>query len=334
MIKKILDTLESAENWLILAHEKPDGDSLGCAVALTYFGARRSKNVLLGCPDPCPDRYAFLLNNIECIEMRSMPYGFPGRHGVVICVDTSKSSRSVPGLLSGAVECPIINIDHHKDNERYGLINWVDATASATGEMVTDLLSQSQWGIELNEAIALYVAIVSDNGSFSFASTTLKSHNCAMKLLNAGVSPNEIAEKLESNLSAEVLRLWGRAMLRSETFAHGICAICWITHDDFKETGTSRQDTENLVNFLLRVKGVKLAALCSETESGDAGRREVRVNIRARAPFNAREVANSFGGGGHDLASGCTLQIPITEAIKALRDKMEKHVSTRFPAHQ
>jgi phosphoesterase RecJ-like protein len=329
-IPDILKILESADNWLVLAHEKPDGDTLGCAAALAHFGGRMSKRVMLGCPDPCPDRYAFLQSGAQITVMRAVPDGFPGPGGAAVCVDTSTSSRSVPGLADVARECPLINIDHHVDNERYGSINWVDPTASATGEMVTEMLSCSRWGIDPTEAAALYVAIVSDNGSFSFASTTLKSHDCAMKLLNAGVSPNDIAEKLDSSLSPGVLRLWGRAMLRTEVFAHGRCALYWISRGDFEETGTARQDTENLVNLLLRIKGVRLAALCSEVGDGGAG--EVRVSLRARAPFNAREVASSFGGGGHDLASGCTLQLPIADAVRAVRDEMEKHALTKFSA--
>ncbi|MDR1471481.1 MAG: bifunctional oligoribonuclease/PAP phosphatase NrnA [Synergistaceae bacterium] len=333
MIEKILNIIENADNWLVLTHEKPDGDTLGCAVALAHFGGRMSKRVLLGCPDQCPERYAFLQNIAPVVTMRCLPDGFPGTGGVAICIDTSNAARSVPGLLGGALECLIVNIDHHIDNEEYGLVNWVDPAASATGEMVTELLFQSRWGIDPDEATALYAAIVSDNGSFSFPSTTLKSHECAMKLLNAGASPNDIAEKLDSNLSVGALRLWGRAISRAETFARGVCALCWITLEDFEGTGTTRQDTENLVNFLLRIKGVRLAALCSEG-IGWSDEREVRVSLRARAPFNARAVAGSFGGGGHDLASGCTLQLPISDALDAIRGNMEKHASARFSANQ
>jgi phosphoesterase RecJ-like protein len=221
--------------------------------------------------------------------------------------------------------CPVLNIDHHADNELYGDLNWIEPTASATGEMVTELMAASPWGINADEAEALYVAIVSDNGGFSFESTTLKSHNCAMTLLKAGVSPNRIASELDSNLSPEVLHLWGRAMTRTTLFANGACAIYWLTKDDFEATGTSRESTENLVNFLMRIRGVKMSALCSEqSNSNGTG---VRASIRAKSPFNAREVAKAFGGGGHDAASGCIINASMPDAVSALKKEMERHVS-------
>jgi phosphoesterase RecJ-like protein len=147
-----------------------------------------------------------------------------------------------------------------------------------------------------------------------------------MKLLEAGVSPNEIADELESNLSAAVLRLWGLAMMRTTLFANGECAVYWLTSDDFVQTGTTKEATENLVNYLLRIKGVRLVALCSERPGPDGKPTgEVRVSIRARAPLNAREVAAAFGGGGHDLASGCVIRSSIEEAVSVLRNEMESH---------
>jgi phosphoesterase RecJ-like protein len=148
-----------------------------------------------------------------------------------------------------------------------------------------------------------------------------------MKLMHAGVSPNEIAEALESTMSVGALRLWGRAMTRTDTFADGTCAIYWLTSDDFTETATSRDSTENMVNFLLRIKDVKLAALCCENTESDGTPRRVRASLRARAPYNARVVAAVFGGGGHNLASGCTIDAPIPDAVNMLRAEMSRYVS-------
>ncbi|MDR1650405.1 MAG: bifunctional oligoribonuclease/PAP phosphatase NrnA [Synergistaceae bacterium] len=327
MREAVLELLREKDKWLVISHEKPDGDTLGCGAALTRLGGRISKDVLFACMDPCPDKYSFLLDGLNLAVLDRMPENF-GHDGVIICVDTSTMARSLPGLAGLRGTCPIINIDHHTDNERYGDLNWIEPEASATGEMVTELLSSSPWGLTGGEASALYVAMISDNGSFSFASTTLRSHRCAMKLLEAGVSPNLAAEELESNLSPGVLSLWGRAMTRTVIFADSRCAVYWLSKEDFLETGTSRGATENLVNFLMRIKGVKLAALCSEFPpkdgEADAG---VRVSIRSRPPFKAREVAAEFGGGGHDLASGCTIAASVEETLSLIRDEMERHVS-------
>jgi phosphoesterase RecJ-like protein len=193
--------------------------------------------------------------------------------------------------------------------------------------MLTELMVFSPWGLTKKEATALYASIVSDNGDFRFASTTLKSHDCAMKLMHAGASPHKIAEALESTMSAGTLRLWGRAMSRTDTFDDGICAVYWLTLDDFKETDTSKDATENLVNFLFRVKNVKIAALCCENSEPDKNRKNVRASIRAREPYSARKVAAVFGGGGHELAAGCTIETSTADAVRLLRAEMSRHVS-------
>jgi len=328
---EILKLITDSRSWLILSHENPDGDTLGCAVAMTRLGMRLRKSVMLVCPDPCPEKYDFLIDGLEFNSMKHLPENFPGEDGVIICLDACTAGRAYPELLERRFPCPLINIDHHADNELYGDINWIDPTASAAGEMVTRLMASSPWGIRANEAEALYVAVVSDNGGFSFASTTLESHKCAITLLKAGASPDRIAQKLNSSLSVPILKLWGRALMRASVFSGGECAIFWLTKDDFTETGTTRETTENLVNLLLRIKGVRMAALCSEI--ADIKGTYVRVSLRACSPFNVREVANVFGGGGHDLASGCTIQAPLSEVLLLLREEMYSHVS-RFFADQ
>ncbi|MDR1132659.1 MAG: bifunctional oligoribonuclease/PAP phosphatase NrnA [Synergistaceae bacterium] len=329
-IEKIIGILNSSDAWLVLSHEKPDGDTLGSGVALARVGLRLSKRVIYACPDSCPARYSFLFDGLDLRLTDSPPEDFPGHKGAVICVDTSTAARTFSRVGSRGFACPLINIDHHADNERFGDVAWIEPMASATGEMITELISESGWGLQKDEAEALYAAVVSDNGGFSFQSTTLKSHAVAMTLIEAGVSPNRISEELDSNLSAGILNLWGRAMMRTAVFADGGCAVFWLSSEDFSETATTRDCTENLVNFLLRIKGVKMVALCSElSESGEE--KSVKVSLRARMPFNAREVAAIFGGGGHNLASGCILNAGISEAVSLVRKEMTKHVS-RFPS--
>jgi phosphoesterase RecJ-like protein len=326
VLSEIIEYMKTADSWLVTSHEKPDGDAIGCGSALVRLGLRLSKKAMFACPDPCPPRYSFLLDGIEGSTAVSPPDDFGGANGVILSVDTSNAARSFRALLERRAARAIINIDHHADNECYGDINWIDPSASATGEMVTELISCSPWELTESEATALYAALVSDNGYFQFASTTLKSHDCAMKLMLAGASPTAIAEALQSTLTAGALRLWGRAMSRTDTFAGGACAIYWLTSDDFEETATSQDAAENLVNFLLRVKNVKMAALCCENTE-PCGNRRVRASIRARAPYNARKVAAVFGGGGHDLASGCTIDAPVPDAVRILRAEMTRYVS-------
>jgi phosphoesterase RecJ-like protein len=321
-VGKIIGILSARNKWLVLTHEKPDGDTLGCAIALAALGARLGKQVIMGGPSQYPDKYSFMLEDIPYSALDMIPADFSGDDCVIICVDISRPERAVKGLEEASGRCLVINIDHHEDNPKYGCVNWIDSSASATGEMVTELLSSSCWGITAAEAQSLYTAIVTDNGHFKFPSSSKKSHEYAAKLIQAGASPEIISEELETNLSENVLRLWGRAFERVETFSGGFCAIFCLAQSDFEETGTTENDKENLVNYLLRIRGVRLAALC--TEAGE----EVRVSLRARAPYAAQAIAHCFGGGGHKLAAGCTIYKPLSEALPLLRNEMERHVAT------
>ena len=167
---EILRVLRESDRWLVLMHEKPDGDTAGCAIALASLGVRLGKDVTLGCPEQLPQRYLFMLRGIQHRVLDRIPDDFSGNGCVVISVDTSNPERAVKEIEKARERCAVINIDHHPDNTWYGDINWVEPDASATGEMVTELLARSEWGISPDEASALYVAIVTDNGNFSFPS--------------------------------------------------------------------------------------------------------------------------------------------------------------------
>ncbi len=322
VLSDILDLLSERACWIVLTHEKPDGDTIGSAAALAMAGRRAEKKVLFGGPDAAPVKYEFLCEGLDYRALPQIPQEATRGDAVIVCVDTSTPERSVPWLLSTSVAAARVNIDHHPDNPLYADLNWVAPQASATAEMATELLFRSPWGIRPEEADALYTGLVTDNGGFRFSSTTTQSHACAIRLIEAGASPSRVADLLECALSANILRLWGRVLSRAETFAEGCAALYWIALEDFAQTGTSREDTENLVNFLLRIRGVRLAALCSESEDG------VRVSLRSRPPLSARTVAAKFGGGGHELASGCTIRTGLSEAIAALRREMERYAGT------
>lgn len=318
---KVISMLDAAKRWAIFSHLKPDGDTLGCAAAFGHVGHRIGKEVVIFCQDAMPEKYSFILDGLDYRQIEKVPDDMRDPQTAIICVDTSTSDRCVEGIADLAKEREVISIDHHVDSDRFATINHVETDASSTGEVVTRLLSRAPWGIELPEAEALYVAIVTDNGQFSFASTSVKSHECAMMLLNAGVKPNVIADRLGSTLTEAALRLWAIIFNTIEVFADGRCAIMCVKKEDFSSTGATKDATDSLVNFLLRIKGVDLCALASERGEG------TKMSIRSRAPYSAREVANRFGGGGHVLAAGCTIQSAPSDAIARIKAAMEEHVA-------
>lgn len=329
-LKAIIDALALADRWIILAHVKPDGDTIGSTAALVSLGNRLSKRVFWGGRDAIPAHYYFLdpkklYQKIDCIP--NIPESERAKT-IILCADTSLLDRSVPGISRYQPSVTVINIDHHQDNDLFGTINWIDASASATGEMVTELIFAGGWGIEENEANYLYTALVSDNGGFRYASTSPKSHSVAINLIEAGASPSFVNRQLEQNMTLGALHLWGIALSRAEVFAGGKAALFWLTKQDFEKTRTGPEETDSLVNMLLRLTDVEIIALCTENQE------MIRINLRAYAPSNAREVASRMDGGGHDLAAGCRLYLPMEKALEKLRIELTAHVESRNSAHQ
>ena len=323
---KIIECLDRHVAWIVVCHENPDGDTLGCGMALYSLGVRLGRKVRLIGKDPLPCRYEFLRYAKDYEQVRELsPEEACG--ALVICVDTSTVNRSVPGLAKVLAQCAdTVNIDHHGDNERYCRLNLVDSDASATAEIITDIMLAGGWGVTKDEADALYAGLITDNGNFRFRSTSPRSHICAAKLLEAGTDPAEIDDYVNENLSASGLKLWGTALSRTEIFAGGKGALFWLRDDDFKEASADASVVDGLVNMLLRINGVKIAIFLSDPNGVN------KASIRTRPPYSAREIAAVFGGGGHVQAAGAAIQGTFEEALAKIRAEAERYAVYGIPA--
>lgn len=317
-VSEIIRTLQDASRWIILSHTNPDGDTLGCGSAFYTIALSMGKTALWGGPDPMPDTYRFLAGADDYAPGINPGRLETGAETVVIALDTATAARSAPGLDSLSPDVCLLNIDHHIDNEGFGTILWVDPAASSVGEMCWELFEE--WGIRLPPAAAdaLYVAIATDSGNFAFASTTPRTHRAAAGLLALGAEPARLDQLIKCSRTMGGLKLRGVALERVAP-AGPFGAITWIGREDFKATGGDPSDTESLVNELLTIKTVSFAALLTEEDDG------VRVSLRSRGELSASEVARAFGGGGHVPAAGCTLPLPVDEAVRTITSYLEEN---------
>jgi len=328
VVSQITDRLKGNNKWIILCHENPDGDTLGCGLALYSLGVRLGKDVRIGGKDAVPDRYAFLPNSIffEVFKRISID---DVKGCLVICVDTSTAERCVPDIYeiaaSGLVDT--INIDHHGDNEKYCQLNLIDASASATAEIITRII-KSCWSLTKDEAVCLYTALTTDNGNFRFTSTTSSSHLCASELLLTGMDPSYVDDCINENMTAGIVKLWGIAFSRTEIFANGVAAIFWLRADDFTATDTDSAASDGLVNMLLRIKGVKIALILCELNGTN------KASIRTRLPYSARDIAGVWGGGGHIQAAGARIDGNFDDALQKLKTEADRYVLSRIHSNQ
>lgn len=325
VMREVIEKFNSSKKWVILCHENPDGDTMGCGLALYSLGKRLDKDVRIMGRDPIPGGYRFLpyYQDFECCKEITEE---EIKNSLIICVDTSTAARSMPGLEKVLLIADSINIDHHGDNHLYCKLNLVDPDVSASAELITELLIEGGWGIEEGEAICLYTGLSTDNGNFRFGTTTARSHLCAARLLEAGVKPDVIDEHVNENMTPSILKLWGCAYTRTEMFSNGKGAMFWLKKEDFEEAGADSSAVDGLVNMLLRITGVKVALFLTEING------ENKVSIRTKAPCVAREIASVFGGGGHLQAAGAKIAGTFQNAVDSVKAEAEKYIDDRAAA--
>ena len=220
------------------------------------------------------------------------------------------------GIVAEVVEYKqLLNIDHHISNTRFADYLYLDAKAAATGEIMCELLQEMNWPVDHDIAECLYIAISTDCGSFRYANTTPKTMRAGAWLLEQGVQPNEISDKLDmkSRLTVEMLA----KVLPSLTFdADGKIAYLTITNDLYNKDA----NTDSFVNYPRYIDGVEVAIMFKAVEP-----KVTRVSMRS-SNVDVAQVALSFGGGGHIRAAGCTIYAPVEEAREQLLAKLRELV--------
>ncbi|MDD5019387.1 MAG: bifunctional oligoribonuclease/PAP phosphatase NrnA [Candidatus Omnitrophica bacterium] len=285
--------------FVVSAHIHLEGDALGAELAVASLLKRMGKTVYCVNDDDVPEEYLFLPG----VKTVRRPHALPAYDAAVL-VDCSDASRI--GKISRFLrrDRPLINIDHHISNARFGTVNWVDSRTSCACEMVYQLFCALGMRLNKAEAVLLYTGILSDTGSFRYASTSAATHQAAAHLLRYGIDVYEIHRRLYENFSYETIRAFGRlasAMQRDKT---GKVAWIEVPAALIKSQPVLAEQTDEIIRFARAVKGVEVALLFKEVRRG----REVRVNLRSRGRVDVNALAAVFGGGGHKMASGCTLK--------------------------
>jgi phosphoesterase RecJ-like protein len=214
---------------------------------------------------------------------------------IMECGDLARTG--VEGLDRGFV----INIDHHPGNTGYGQINWFDPAAAACGEMVFDLVVGL--GVPLTAEIAthVYVAILTDTGSFHFSSISPRTFDICRGLLEAGVDPVGVARSVYDSGTMARLKLSGALLSGMRIDPTGRIALLYLDHEIARAAGGTYEDTDGLINEPLTVKEVQAVVFFKHVQ-GD----EYRVSMRSKGAIDVNAVAKAFGGGGHKNAAGCT----------------------------
>ena len=321
--EEVLRTFKNAKSVLVSGHVRTDGDSLGSMIALTHLLNRAGIKAVaagerkgLGGPG--------FLRGVE----RLIPpeVAAKKRYDLLVTVDCGSIDRLPEPLQKLAETCTVVNIDHHLTNTRFGSLNWVDAKASSTGELIWRLSRKAKWVLDDIAAEALWVAVVTDTGRFAYDMTKPATLRCGADLLSYGVRTSYINDKMYASFSASNIELKRRAFQTLTVINGGEIAAVSLTGQDFEETDGAKADAEDVIDIPRNLAGNRVA-LFFYGNGEDAA--ETRVSIRTREPLDATTLANKFGGGGHARAGGCTIKKPLRQARDLMLKTVEEWLKSR-----
>jgi phosphoesterase RecJ-like protein len=315
-IRRIVD---GAERITCLAHKDADADSLGSALGFALALRASGKHVRVVVPEPLP-RLLVHLPGFETVETGGAPLG-----DMVFTFDCATLGRFGERRAEVEAATTVVNIDHHLSNTAFGSINLVDASASATGEVVYRMLTMLGAPISAPVATNLYAALLTDTGGFRHENTTEGALLLGAALVAAGADPGWVALKSYKSRSLEQVRLEGLSIAGMHSELGGCLLWSEVTGVMLDQTGADMQDAEGIIDALQSIGSMEIAILFKETTPD-----RIKISVRTREPFDATDVCTPFGGGGHRRAAGAEIGEALPDARRMVLEVARRLIeSTR-----
>jgi bifunctional oligoribonuclease and PAP phosphatase NrnA len=315
MLHDVLRQIEQRERFVLTSHARPDGDAVGSALACCQVLRAMGKHADVVLHDGVPRIYRSLPFADQVLQADTVQ----GNYEAAIILECDSIHRT---RLEGLEDRFLISIDHHTSGRPFAHVNWIDPHAVATAEMVFRLAREA--GVKFSPEIAtcLYTALMTDTGSFMFQGTNDNTFALARELVLAGADPAHCARGIYFAHSSAKLRLLGEALRNLNLEAH--LGWIWVTQAQMERCGAREEDCEGLVNYVLSIGDVEVAAFFRELPDG-----RYRVSLRSKGKVNVARVAESFGGGGHECASGCAVDGPLSEAVRQVLSQLRRGPSVQ-----
>lgn len=304
-------TVMDANSILLVTHRNPDGDGIGSKIGLYHVLKSAGKQVFMHNLDAVPRIYRFLDGADQVTSGTNMP----SSDGIDLIVSLDCGSRHRLGLPEQAyADVPLLNIDHHASNIGFGTINLVDPQSCATGALVLKLIRQLDLPLSAASASGLYVAILTDTGSFRHANATASVHRMTAELIDAGASPWTIAMSVYESNSQGHMQLLCECLNTMEVHDQGRSAWLYVNQEMHIRSGTDREETEGFVDYARSIEGIEIAVFLLQ-EEGDTW----KASLRSKSEIDVGQLASSLGGGGHRFAAGCNLHGSWLEIYQQMR---------------
>ena len=317
--------LREKDDILIVCHARPDGDAVGCGVALERILTALGKSAYLVCNDTVPQSLCFLLGYRPCgrgtgaesLRPQELPEGFVPRFTVTVDV-ASLGLTGMEDRLAGRVD---LKIDHHSMGEDFAPLALIYPGASACGEIIYDIATELSM-LECESAKAIYAAISSDSGSFRFDAVTPETILRVYGLMKLGIDHSDIAERLYNSRTREEMAAQRVALNNLEYYSGGRIAMTHILLSELESGGFSYSDTGSVNSLPITVEGVELGITVKQEEPG-----RFKLSVRSGRGIAANKLCALFGGGGHERAAGAAVE---AECYEAVRDRVLEAASELF----
>ena len=309
--KEVAAAIRKYNRFLISAHTSPEGDALGSELALFHLLKKLGKQAIIINEDPLPQEYNFLpeKDNIRLYRPDFKDIDFD----CIVILDCTDLGRigEVSKLNNNIL--PVINIDHHISNKKFGTINWVSPKASSASEMVFRLYKEMGVPFDADSALLLYVGIFTDTGSFRYSNTTVFTHKAAGELLRFGFNAPLAYKNIYENIPFADIQLLIKVLSHIHRTSGGKIAWVEIPAKLLRHKKLSFDLTDHILSFIRAIKDTQAVALFKENLGV---KNEIRVNLRSSGLTDVNKIAQAFGGGGHKTASGCTVPGKLTDVRK------------------
>ena len=319
-LSQIADLIRAKQRFVVMSHIRPDGDALGCTLAMGLCLRALGKDVTMWNEDGCLEKFTFLPGS----ELVSKPAAEPQNFDVAIVLDTAVRDRVGTCFASVANADTWVNIDHHISNPRYADLNHIDSTSPATGQILFELFHGCGLPLTREMAENLYVAISTDTGSFQYPSTTARTYEIGAELVKLGVRVGELSQRIYESYPRRRIELL-KSLLNNLAFTSADRVASFsLTQAVSKSLGVIPEDNEGLIDTIRAVQGVLVAAFFEELEDG-----RVRVSLRSKDAAHADvcKVAQRFGGGGHTLAAGIRMTGPLDAAKQKVLTAIDEQLA-------
>ncbi|MBN2424280.1 MAG: bifunctional oligoribonuclease/PAP phosphatase NrnA [Calditrichaceae bacterium] len=320
--KEILEFIRENDHFLVSAHINADGDAVASVIAMHLFLKHLGKTTYMALSDQEIDHRLHFLSGIKEIK----PYSEvlkqslkPQIHAAVL-LDVPSYSRL--GVVSELLpdKSRIVKIDHHPQEDNLGAIEWVDEGASSTAAMVYEILEYAKVKFTPEMADAVYTGIVYDTGRFSFSNTTARDMYICSRMIESGVKPSEITNRLFFENSFKALKIIGKGLYSLENYLDGAVNVIYLSLDDMNQS--DHGEIEELANYSVAIRGGEVGLFIREVKPGFH-----KISFRSKGKVDVNHVAKAFGGGGHARAAGCRIDGTRDEIISSIIKEIATQLS-------